>query len=250
MNTQFKNPYDILGIPHASSFEDVKKAWKDLSKKYHPDKPDGDENRMKEINAAYAILKDPEQKRRFDDPDQSTFEDDDHQDFNSTQSSNQPSDNYPFWTFNATGNVTVNVIKMCRFLVENGFGNYTDSVSRTDDTILIRSVEGYVQTHNARSVKNFLIDHVENDNSMHSDVQENVLSTLIKLAEKTLGGYLKTVTIYTSLEHDEYEQLGILFDDKEECNVTFKNGVVNITSEGIEFLKKNELEAKGSIWYY
>ena len=111
MNTQSKNPYDILGIPHASSFEDVKKAWKDLSKKYHPDRPDGDENRMKEINAAYEILKDPEQKRKLDEPNNSTFDDDEYQDFNSTQSSNQPSDNYPFWTFNATGNVTVNVIK-------------------------------------------------------------------------------------------------------------------------------------------
>ncbi len=195
-------------------------------------------------------MKDPEQKRKLDELNNSTFDDDGYQDFNSTQYSHKPPSDYPFWTFNKSGNAVLNVTKLCRFLVGKGFGNYSDSMDRTHDTILVRSVEGYVQTHNARSVKNFLIDHVENDSSMHPDFQENILSTLIKLAEKTLGGYLKTVTIYTSLEHDEYEQLGILFDDKEECNVTFKNGVVNITSEGIEFLKKNELEAKGSIWYY
>ena len=252
MGDTFKNPYDIVGIPHASDIELVKNTWKELVKKYHPDvyHEKGAHERIAEINAAYEILKDPEQKRKLDEPNNSTFDDDGYQDFNSTQYSHKPPSDYPFWTFNKSGNAVLNVTKLCRFLVGKGFGNYSDSMDRTHDTILVRSVEGYVQTHNARSVKNFLIDHVENDSSMHPDFQENILSTLIKLAEKTLGGYLKTVTIYTSLEHDEYEQLGILFDDKEECNVTFKNGVVNITSEGIEFLKKNELEAKGSIWYY
>lgn len=252
MTNTFKNPYDILGIPHASDFELVKNTWKELVKKYHPDVYAGDEKdaheRIAEINAAYEILKDPEQKRKLDESNNSTFDDNEDQDFSSTQYSHKPPSDYPFWTFNNAGNAVLNVTKLCRFLVEKGFGNYTDSMDRTQDTILVRSVEGYVQTHNARSVKNFLIDHVENDSSMHPDVQENVLSTLIKLAEKTLGGYLKTVTIYTSLDHDEYEPLGILFDDKEECNVTFKNGVVNITPEGIEFLKKNALESKGRIW--
>ena len=37
MGDTFKNPYDILGIPHASDIELVKNTWKELVKKYHPD---------------------------------------------------------------------------------------------------------------------------------------------------------------------------------------------------------------------
>ena len=55
MTNTFKNPYDILGIPHASDFELVKNTWKELVKKYHPDVYDGDEKdaheRIAEINA-------------------------------------------------------------------------------------------------------------------------------------------------------------------------------------------------------
>jgi len=52
------NPYAILGIPQNASKEEIKKAYKQLSKQYHPDvnsSPDA-EDKFKEINKAYEML--------------------------------------------------------------------------------------------------------------------------------------------------------------------------------------------------
>ncbi len=60
--------YDILGVPRAASKEDVKKAFRQLARKYHPDvskEPDA-EARFKEINEAYSVLSDDEQRARYD----------------------------------------------------------------------------------------------------------------------------------------------------------------------------------------
>lgn len=54
------NPYEILGVAQGASEEDIKKAYKKLAKKWHPDKHQGDktaEEKFKEISAAYELLK-------------------------------------------------------------------------------------------------------------------------------------------------------------------------------------------------
>lgn len=57
-----KNPYDILGVSQTATQEEIKRAYKELAMKYHPDKysdhPLGDlaEEKMKEINEAYRVL--------------------------------------------------------------------------------------------------------------------------------------------------------------------------------------------------
>jgi len=64
-----KDYYYILGIDENASAEEVKKAYRKLSLKFHPDKNDGDkffEERFKEINEAYETLVDPEKKRIYD----------------------------------------------------------------------------------------------------------------------------------------------------------------------------------------
>ena len=61
-----KDPYDILGIDKNASQEDVKKAFRKLAHKYHPDKPEGDEEKFKEINAAYQILGKEENRKKYD----------------------------------------------------------------------------------------------------------------------------------------------------------------------------------------
>lgn len=54
-----KNPYEVLGIKEGASEEEIRKAYKDLVRKYHPDKyannplSDLAEEKMKEINEAY-----------------------------------------------------------------------------------------------------------------------------------------------------------------------------------------------------
>lgn len=61
--------YSILGVSRTASADDIKKAYRKLAVKYHPDKNPGDrdaENRFKEINEAYAVLSDPEKRAQYD----------------------------------------------------------------------------------------------------------------------------------------------------------------------------------------
>jgi len=66
-----KNYYQVLGVDREASQEDIKKAFRRLSKKYHPDmNPDDNESeeRFKEINEAYSTLSDPNKRRNYDNP--------------------------------------------------------------------------------------------------------------------------------------------------------------------------------------
>lgn len=64
-----RSPYDILGVKPGASDDEIRKAFRKLAKKLHPDVNPGDkqaENRFKEINAAYDLLSDPAKRARFD----------------------------------------------------------------------------------------------------------------------------------------------------------------------------------------
>jgi len=61
--------YNILGITKSASPDDVKKAYRSLARRWHPDKNPGDTQaaaRFKDINEAYRTLSDPEKRRRYD----------------------------------------------------------------------------------------------------------------------------------------------------------------------------------------
>tara|TARA_R100000951_G_scaffold79203_1_gene67186 strand:- start:735 stop:1685 length:951 start_codon:yes stop_codon:yes gene_type:complete len=61
-----KNYYEILGVSKEATAEEIKKSYRKLSLKYHPDKnPDG-ENKFKEISEAYSILSDNEKRNKYD----------------------------------------------------------------------------------------------------------------------------------------------------------------------------------------
>ena len=60
-----KNYYEILGIDKKANKEDVKKAFRKLAQKYHPDKG-GSEDKFKEITEAYSILSDDKKRREYD----------------------------------------------------------------------------------------------------------------------------------------------------------------------------------------
>lgn len=62
-----ENLYDILGVEPTATQEDIKKAYRDKAKKYHPDKG-GDGEIFKKISNAYSILSDPEKKAEYDNP--------------------------------------------------------------------------------------------------------------------------------------------------------------------------------------
>lgn len=61
-----KDYYKILGIEKNASQDDVKKAFRKLAHKYHPDKADGDEEKFKEANEAYQVLGDEKKRQQYD----------------------------------------------------------------------------------------------------------------------------------------------------------------------------------------
>ena len=69
MPVEFKDYYQILGVPRDASDEEIKKAFRKLARQYHPDvakdKKDAEE-KFKEINEAHEVLGDPENRRKYD----------------------------------------------------------------------------------------------------------------------------------------------------------------------------------------
>jgi len=65
---EYVDYYNVLGVDRSASKEEITKAYKRLARKYHPDlnKGAGSEDKFKELNEAYEVLKDPEKRKRYD----------------------------------------------------------------------------------------------------------------------------------------------------------------------------------------
>lgn len=77
MAEQKRDYYEVLGIDKNADESAIKKAYRTLAKKYHPDTNPGDaeaEKKFKEASEAYAVLSDPEKKRQYDQYGHSAFE--------------------------------------------------------------------------------------------------------------------------------------------------------------------------------
>ena len=61
--------YDILGVSKNASAQEIKKAYRALAKKYHPDVNQGDkaaEDKFKQVTEAYAVLSDEKKRQQYD----------------------------------------------------------------------------------------------------------------------------------------------------------------------------------------
>src|SRR5688572_25193518 len=58
--------YEVLGVNKSASADEIKKAFRKKAVKLHPDRPEGDEEKFKEVNAAYEVLKDENKRKRYD----------------------------------------------------------------------------------------------------------------------------------------------------------------------------------------
>ncbi len=66
---EYKDYYKVLGVSKSASAEDIKKAFRKLARRYHPDVNPGDkksEEKFKEINEAYEVLSDVTKRRKYD----------------------------------------------------------------------------------------------------------------------------------------------------------------------------------------
>ena len=64
-----KNYYDVLGVQKNASPDDIKQAYRKMSKELHPDKHKGDkdaETKFKDVNEAYEVLSNPQKRQMYD----------------------------------------------------------------------------------------------------------------------------------------------------------------------------------------
>jgi molecular chaperone DnaJ len=69
MAQAFRSPYDVLGVEKNATDDEIKSAYRRLAMRYHPDRNPNDktaEEKFKEVSEAYATLRDPETRARFD----------------------------------------------------------------------------------------------------------------------------------------------------------------------------------------
>ena len=66
LDMEFKDYYKTLNISFGASDEEIKKSYKQLAKKHHPDSDGGSEEKFKEIQEAYEVLKDKAKKDKYD----------------------------------------------------------------------------------------------------------------------------------------------------------------------------------------
>jgi curved DNA-binding protein len=68
MAVEYKDYYEVLGVPRDASQDDIRRAYRKLAREYHPDlnQESDAEDRFKELGEAYEVLSDPEKRERYD----------------------------------------------------------------------------------------------------------------------------------------------------------------------------------------
>jgi DnaJ-class molecular chaperone len=61
-----RDPYEVLGVAKTASEAEIKKAFRSLAKKYHPDTKSGDKKKFQEVSAAYDVVGDKDKRAKYD----------------------------------------------------------------------------------------------------------------------------------------------------------------------------------------
>ena len=120
-----KSLYDTLEVSENASAEEIKKAYRKLARKYHPDvnKDPSAEEKFKEINAAYEVLSNPEKKQQYDQYGDSMFGGQNFHDFARGQGSNVDLDEILRQMFGGAGGFSRGGFSQGGF---GGFGGFNE----------------------------------------------------------------------------------------------------------------------------
>lgn len=66
MGVEYKDYYKILGVPRSATDKEIRSAFRKLAREHHPDVNQGSEDKFKDLNEAYEVLKDPEKRKMYD----------------------------------------------------------------------------------------------------------------------------------------------------------------------------------------
>ena len=162
---------------------------------------------------------------------------------------------YPFWSVNK-GKADISARRLVKFLKSEGFGLFQTMNTRVSKNEIFRNKDNILQIHNGSSVKSFLINYVENTEESDLDTDQKVslsnreccLDKLITMTDASITNYCQSLTAYSESGLQDSDKIKFFSDDAKSCYIAFKNGVVQITEDSIQLLKKDALKDKGCVW--